>query len=74
MYDPVLGACVCDDGYYKNNYGFCEQTVLPPVSCEPGKYFDDEYGCVACPAGCKTCENDKKCKSCSVAGFIPYGG
>ena len=73
VYDPSLGSCVCAEGYYKNNYGFCEKTILNPVTCDPGYYFEENEGCRSCPVGCKTCKDASTCTSCTVAGFSPSG-
>ena len=72
VYDNI-GACICAEGYYKNNFGFCEKAILPPVNCDAGYFFDENNGCVSCPSGCKTCENLSKCTSCTQAGYSPSG-
>ena len=74
VYDPVLESCVCPEGFYRNNFGVCEQSTPTPVTCDPGFFFAENQGCISCPAGCQTCSSANTCLTCSVAGFIPQGG
>ena len=69
VYSPALRACVCDTGYYMNSYQMCE--VIRPTTCDRG-FFLDGSTCVACPAGCATC-NANACLTCLTDGFWPVG-
>ena len=64
IYDATLEACLCPEGTYKNNFGICEQTVVTPVTCDPGFYFENDNGCVACPNGCQECASANVCTKC----------
>lgn len=72
MYDATLGTCICPQGTYRNNFGYCEKYTPPPITCSDGEYFDDGNGCVACPAGCATC-TPTACQSCTALGYKPSG-
>lgn len=64
IYNPQLQSCVCKEGYYKNNYGFCERSTLIPVTCDRGFYHNGDTGCVACPEGCLACSSATQCTEC----------
>lgn len=71
IYKAEINGCDCPSGYYKDNYGVCQQLVLKPINCTSGQYFDQTNGCVACPGSCKTCSSATKCTSCVTAGYTP---
>ena len=73
VYNVQLGACVCAEGYYKNSFGYCEQVILPPVSCDDGSYFVEGQGCMTCPTGCSSCSSATVCTACTAVGYIPSG-
>lgn len=74
VFDPELNSCICPEGYYRNNFKFCEKHIPTPVSCESGSYFEENEGCKSCPIGCSSCENRNKCTACHGIGYIPSGG
>ena len=71
VYNAQINGCTCPSGYYKDNYGVCQQLVLKPVDCSAGQYFDSNLGCVACPGQCKTCKSLGQCVTCSLNGYTP---
>lgn len=73
VYDSSIRACVCPQGFYKDNKGICTQSVIPPIECTEGKYYDAANGCLACPAGCSACKDANTCTKCTIAGLVPQG-
>ena len=71
IFNAQINGCDCPSGFYKNNYGTCEQLVLRPLNCSNGQYFDLTNGCVACPGSCKTCSSATRCTACSTNGYTP---
>lgn len=57
-----------------NTNGVCEKVTLAPLSCDAGFFFDSSRGCVACPAGCKSCTGLNTCTSCTQTGFSVVNG
>lgn len=74
QYRTEIKGCACPDGLYLNNYGVCEKVTLTPVTCDAGFFFDNNKGCVACPAGCKTCNSATACTACTQNGFQVVNG
>jgi len=74
QYRAEIKGCACPDGLYLNNYGVCEKVVLTPVTCDAGFFFDSSKGCVACPAGCKSCSSATICTACTQTGFSVVSG
>ncbi len=74
QYRTEIKGCACPDGLYLNNYGVCEKVTLTPITCDAGFFFDSNRGCVACPAGCKTCTSATSCTACSQTGFQVVSG
>ena len=73
VFDAKAGACVCKEGFFMNTAGVCEQIILPPVTCRPDQYYSSTLGCLACPAGCASCNNANVCTSCVQEGYAPVG-
>ena len=55
VYDAELGTCVCEEGYYKNMFGYCVEKVVVPINCGKGMYYEEDVGCVHCADGCSSC-------------------
>lgn len=73
VYKSEINGCDCPTGYYKDNFGVCQQLVLKPITCNAGQYFDSSKGCITCPGSCKTCSSATVCTACTSTGFAPNG-
>lgn len=71
VYKAEINGCDCPTGFYKDNFGVCQQLVLRPVTCQAGQYFDSNRGCIACPGSCTTCSSATVCTACVTSGFAP---
>jgi len=74
QYRAEIKGCACSDGLYINNYGVCEKVPITPVTCDAGSFFDSSKGCVACPAGCKSCSSATVCTVCLQGGYSVVNG
>lgn len=68
VFDDKLLVCACKAGWVKNINQICEPNQIAPITCDSGKFYDPQEGCLSCSGDCKTCTGSAfYCLSCQSA-------